>query len=57
MNSRKYSRTLEEAFGPGHRSSIWPLHPMPEPRARLWQDVALWCCAVLAIAVIVWGAK
>lgn len=28
-----------------------------EPRARYWQDVALWCCAVLAIAVLVWSAK
>lgn len=30
MNTRRYSRTMEEAFGPGHRGGIYtkrePLH-------------------------------
>ena len=31
MNTRKFSRSMEEAFGPGHRGGIYakpePMHP------------------------------
>ena len=53
--NRRFSRTLEEAFGPGHRSSIWPLQPMHDPRdySPRWSTaIALVAiAAVFAIAI------
>lgn len=53
--NRRFSRTLEEAFGPGHRSSIWPLQPMRDPHeytGRWWFAMGLIAIAtVLAIAI------
>lgn len=51
MHTRKFPRTLEEAFGPYQRKS--QIVPMPDtrtPRAE-W---ALYAVAVLALVVLVW---
>ena len=55
MNTRKYSRTMAEAFGP-YTNNV--LEPMPE--ADTANDVALVLAAVAAVAVaamaiFLWG--
>ncbi len=50
MNTRRYPRSLTEAFGP---YASGPVHPMREPRSRHRQDWALYIVAAVAIAVIV----
>ena len=55
MNTRKYSRTMAEAFGPYTSNS---LEPMPEEEAVT--DVALVLASVAAVAVaamaiFLWG--
>ena len=45
MNTRKYARTMEEAFGPGHRSG---LYTEPEPLNRREKIIA---GVVLATAI------
>lgn len=47
MNTRKYPRTMQAAFGP-HTSH--ELHPMPEPMHR-HDRIVLWACTV-AVAVV-----
>lgn len=49
VNARRYPRTMTEAFGPYTSNE---LHPMPEPRARRAQDLALYICSALALAVL-----
>ena len=43
-------RTMKSAFG--HHTNHY-LHPMREPRRRMWQDVALYIVALLAVLVVV----
>lgn len=50
MNTRRYPRNLNEAFGPYARG---PIEPMREPAARRFADWALYLAALLAIIVIV----
>ena len=55
MNTRKYSRTMAEAFGPYTSNS---LEPMPEEEAVT--DVALVLASVAAVAaavmaIFLWG--
>lgn len=50
MNTRRYPRTLVEAFGPYTDNVV---HPMPEPRGRYAQDWAIYIVACIALAVIV----
>lgn len=50
MNTRRYPRTLQEAFGP---YASGPVHPMPEPRRRFWQDVALYVVALIAVLAVI----
>lgn len=52
MNTRRYPRTMEEAFGPYVSSQ--GLQPMPEPRGRYAQDWAIYIVACIALAVIGW---
>lgn len=49
MNTRRYPRTLQQAFGPYTDNT---LHPMPEPRARRRQDWVLYLVAVAAVTAI-----
>lgn len=49
MNTRRYPRTLQEAFGPYTTND---LQPMREPRVRR-ADWALYLVACIALAVIV----
>ena len=42
----RYSRTLNDAFGPYCNTHI---EPMPEPKRRLWQDVAVYLAFVAAM--------
>lgn len=56
MNTtRKYSRTLEEAFGPGHRGRIYT---KPEPM-HMHDKIVLIACAVtltaMIAAIFIWG--
>lgn len=53
MNTRRFARTLDDAFGPYHRSSVCPVEPMEgnEPKHRA-ADFALYVVAVVAMAVI-----
>lgn len=44
------ARTMQSAFGPYTNHY---LHPMREPRRRMWQDVAIYIVALLAVLVIV----
>ena len=48
MNTRKFSRTLEEAFGPGHRGGIYS-RPEPMPLS----DKIILAAASLGLAVMV----
>lgn len=50
MNTRRYPRTLQEAFGPYTDHNI---QPMREPRGRHRQDWALYVVAVVALVAIV----
>lgn len=52
MNARRYSRTMEEAFGPYHRSSVCPIEPMEADRIPSF-DLALYLVAVLALIVLI----
>lgn len=49
MNTRRYPRTMAEAFGPYTSNE---LHPMREPRARHAQDWILYAVAVVAVVVV-----
>jgi hypothetical protein len=40
---------MAEAFGPYTSHN---LQPMPEPRRRIWQDIALVIAGILAVVVI-----
>ena len=55
MNTtRKYSRTLEEAFGPGHRGGIYT---EPEPM-HAHDKIVLWFSAVALVgflSITIWG--
>lgn len=50
MNTRRYPRTMAEAFGPYTSND---LQPMREPRGRYAQDWALYVVAVIGLAVVV----
>lgn len=53
MNTRKYPRTLEQAFGPYERSSQQIIHPPFQARDRYyWADRALFATCCLALATI-----
>lgn len=47
MNTRRYARTLEEAFGPGHRGGIYS-RPDPMPLS----DKIILAAAALALLVV-----
>lgn len=49
VNTRRYPRTLQQAFGPYTDSK---LHPMREPRTRHAQDWLLYAVAVVAVVVV-----
>jgi hypothetical protein len=52
---RKFPRTMEEAFGPGHRGGIWE---QPNPLHRHDKIVLVACAiagAAAAVVVLVWG--
>jgi hypothetical protein len=49
VNTRRYPRTLQEAFGP---YASGPVHPMREPCRRYRQDWCLYAVAVVALVVI-----
>lgn len=51
MNTRRFPRSMAEAFGPYTDNR---LHPMPEPKPKHdAADIALYIVAVIAILVIV----
>jgi len=54
-STRRYSRTLEEAFGPGHRGGIYTTPEPVHPHDR----IVLWACVVALVAMIaslfIWG--
>ena len=49
MNTRRYPRTLQEAFGPYAKG---PIEPMPDRRKTPAHAVALYIVSVLALAVL-----
>jgi len=49
MNTRRFPRDLNQAFGP---YASGPIEPMREPAARRFADWALYIAALLAIIVI-----
>lgn len=49
MNTRRYPRTLQEAFGP---YATGPIEPMPDRRKTPAHEVALYIVSVLALAVL-----
>lgn len=54
MNTRRYPRTTDEAFGPYQRSSQCEIVPMPDERdGPTAADFALYIIAALAIFVVV----
>jgi hypothetical protein len=54
MNTRRYPRTTDEAFGPYNRSSQCEIVPMPDERDGLTAaDFVLYIVAVIAICVVV----
>ncbi len=55
MNTRKYSRTMAEAFGPYTSNQ---LEPMPEDDAVTAVALVLACVAAVALtvlAIVMWG--
>ena len=55
MNTRKYSRTMAEAFGPYTSNQ---LEPMPEDDAVTDVALVLACVAAVALtvlAIVMWG--
>ena len=53
MNTRKYPRSLVEAFGP---YSSGPIEPMREPVQRRRPDWALYTVAVILVVMWIAGA-
>lgn len=52
MNARRYPRTMDEAYGPYHRSSQCSIVPMDEPLHPvdvMVIKVSAFCCAVLVV--------
>jgi hypothetical protein len=49
VNTRRYPRTLQEAFGPYTSREV---HPMPEQRKTPAHEVALYLVAVVAVVVV-----
>lgn len=48
MNTRKYSRTMRDAFGPYTDDTLYPM----DQDDRDWQDtVVLWGCGITALLV------
>lgn len=52
MNTRKYPRTMEEAFGPGHRGPITDPTDMPDKIVAYACGAAV---AALVLILVVWG--
>ena len=44
----RYARTMAQI----NPYMSGPVHPMPEPKTRHWQDVALYLAGVLAVLVV-----
>lgn len=57
MNTRRYPRTCDEAFGPYQRSSQCPIEPMPEPQSAFDRalPVVYAACLVGFIAALVFN--
>lgn len=55
MNTRRFPRTCDEAFGPYNRSSQCVIHPMPSPVTPR-HDIALYVIAVIALVIVGWFA-
>ncbi|GER21297.1 hypothetical protein [Variovorax boronicumulans] len=54
MNTRRYPRTTDEAFGPYNRSSQCVIVPMPDDRdGPTAADFALYIAAVIALFVVI----
>nr|AER23985.1 hypothetical protein var108 [Variovorax sp. HH01] len=54
MNTRRYPRTMDEAFGAYQRSSQCEIVPMPDERdGPSAADFVLYIVAVIAICVVV----
>ncbi|CAB4199910.1 hypothetical protein UFOVP1356_14 [uncultured Caudovirales phage] len=51
MNTKKFHRTLEEAFGPGHRGGIYS-RPDPMP---LCDKITLAAAGLALLAVVAFG--
>lgn len=52
--TRRYSRSLSQAFGPYETG---PVYPMPEPRRRYWQDLAVYAIGLIAVSAIIFFAN
>lgn len=52
MNTRRYPRTMDQAFGPYNRSSQCVVESMPDDKHRA-ADLALYIVAVLAVIVLI----
>lgn len=54
MNTRRYPRTTDEAFGPYNRSSQCEIVPMPDDRdGPTAADFALYIAFVIALFVVI----
>jgi hypothetical protein len=55
VNTRRYPRTCDEAFGPYNRSSQCVIEPIPSA-ATARCDIALYVVFVIALVVVGWLA-
>lgn len=51
MNARRYPRTMDEAYGPYHRSSVCPIQPMESDHRKA--DIALYIVGVICVVVAI----
>ena len=56
MNARKFPRSLDQAFGPYHRSSQCPIEPMPDRMHPADWLVVKWgaICIVALVVILTW---
>ena len=57
MNTRRYPRTMDQAFGPYHRSSQCPIEPMPERMHPADRIVIKWSVICVTALVVIFALE
>lgn len=52
--TRKYPRTMEEAFGPGHRGNVWEPYPPMSKGDKLFMWALAVCCVAFLVVVFLY---